>query len=437
MAAAPPRALPPGSGCHYCDGNHLITNCPVVEEDIALGRIVRNDVGRVQLPSGSYVPRQMDGKNMRERIINWHKSFPGRLAANLLFESYDEFHEAYMAAMALEANESDTASSYMLEAFAMEPSPAPNLEAKIRDLTAQLNELRRARPGPAFDGVEVPPPPNRRRVVPAAAEPGANPAPAVAVPKPVAKPVAAKPAAPKPVPQVSGPFHPFEQARDATYVPTLERPDAPAARQAARVRAPVESNRLTSLVFDRMFQKSQVAMSPEELLAVSPELRAKCRAAVTPRRPEAAAAGPPKSTMEHAVASDDLVPSVEQARFEYEQGRGGLLDTQEVYLNETGDGPPEEWQVATESEQIRTVTTDLLKITHPIMLAGMNVAAGPKLAAAVTNAGGIGVIGGVGYTPDMLREQIAELKSFLNDKNAPFGVDFLIPQVGGSARKTK
>ena len=51
------------------------------------------------------------------------------------------------------------------------------------------------------------------------------------------------------------------------------------------------------------------------------------------------------------------------------------------------------------------------------MLAGMNVAAGPKLAAAVTNAGGLGVIGGVGYTPDMLREQIAELKSFLKDKH--------------------
>jgi len=66
----------------------------------------------------------------------------------------------------------------------------------------------------------------------------------------------------------------------------------------------------------------------------------------------------------------------------------------------------------------------------------MNVAAGPKLAAAVTNAGGLGVIGGVGYTPDMLREQIAELKSFLTDKNAPFGVDLLLPQVGGSARKT-
>ena len=88
-------------------------------------------------------------------------------------------------------------------------------------------------------------------------------------------------------------------------------------------------------------------------------------------------------------------------------------------------------------EQLRTVTTDLLKITHPVLLAGMNVAAGPKLAAAVTNAGGLGVIGGVGYTPDMLREQIAEIKSFLKDKNAPFGVDLLIPQVGGNARKTK
>jgi NAD(P)H-dependent flavin oxidoreductase YrpB (nitropropane dioxygenase family) len=89
------------------------------------------------------------------------------------------------------------------------------------------------------------------------------------------------------------------------------------------------------------------------------------------------------------------------------------------------------------TEKIRTTSTDLLKINHPILLAGMNVAAGPKLAAAVTNAGGLGVIGGVGYTPSMLREQIAELKSFLNDKNAPFGVDLLLPQVGGSARKTK
>ena len=50
--------------------------------------------------------------------------------------------------------------------------------------------------------------------------------------------------------------------------------------------------------------------------------------------------------------------------------------------------------------------------------------------------GGLGVIGGVGYTPAMLREQIQELKDALNDKSAPFGVDLLLPKVGGNARKT-
>jgi len=70
------------------------------------------------------------------------------------------------------------------------------------------------------------------------------------------------------------------------------------------------------------------------------------------------------------------------------------------------------------------------------MLAGMNVAAGPELAAAVTNAGGLGVIGGLGYTPKQLRAQIQAIKKDLKDKNAPFGVDLLLPQVGGNARKT-
>ncbi|TVY88714.1 putative nitronate monooxygenase [Lachnellula willkommii] len=78
----------------------------------------------------------------------------------------------------------------------------------------------------------------------------------------------------------------------------------------------------------------------------------------------------------------------------------------------------------------------MLNIKHPVMLAGMGVAAGPRLAAAVTNAGGIGVIGGHGYTPKDLQETLSELKSRLVDKNAAFGVDLLLPKVGGSARKT-
>ena len=45
------------------------------------------------------------------------------------------------------------------------------------------------------------------------------------------------------------------------------------------------------------------------------------------------------------------------------------------------------------SQVLKTPATELFGIKHPVLLAGMNVAAGPRLAAAVTNAGGMGVIG--------------------------------------------
>lgn len=83
-----------------------------------------------------------------------------------------------------------------------------------------------------------------------------------------------------------------------------------------------------------------------------------------------------------------------------------------------------------------TEITRMFGIRHPVVQAGMNVAAGPELAAAVTNAGGLGVIGGLNYRPKMLREMIRELKGLLREPCAPFGVDLLLPKVGEGARKT-
>merc|ERR1719229_1905625 len=85
---------------------------------------------------------------------------------------------------------------------------------------------------------------------------------------------------------------------------------------------------------------------------------------------------------------------------------------------------------------LTTPITELFGIKHPVLLAGMSGAAGPELAAAVSNAGGLGSVGGVGFTPDALRKTIKMLKDDLVDKTAPFGVDLLLPQVGGGARKT-
>ncbi|CAI4211316.1 unnamed protein product [Parascedosporium putredinis] len=61
---------------------------------------------------------------------------------------------------------------------------------------------------------------------------------------------------------------------------------------------------------------------------------------------------------------------------------------------------------------------------------------GGRLAAAVSNAGGLGVIGGFMYTPEQLREIIAEMKANFSRPDLPFGVDLALPQVGGNARKT-
>mmetsp|Transcript_23581 Transcript_23581/g.35602 ORF Transcript_23581/g.35602 Transcript_23581/m.35602 type:complete len:352 (-) Transcript_23581:409-1464(-) len=85
---------------------------------------------------------------------------------------------------------------------------------------------------------------------------------------------------------------------------------------------------------------------------------------------------------------------------------------------------------------INTELTKLLGIEHPVMLAGMNGVSHSDLAAAVSNAGGIGTIGGLTMSPKVLRQEIAWLKEGLKDKSLPFGVDLAIPQVGGNARKT-
>lgn len=71
---------------------------------------------------------------------------------------------------------------------------------------------------------------------------------------------------------------------------------------------------------------------------------------------------------------------------------------------------------------LRTPICDLLEIEHPLLLAGMGGVSYAELAAAVSNAGGYGVLGMAGTTPDFIRAQMRQVKT-LTDK--PFGVDLL------------
>ena len=69
---------------------------------------------------------------------------------------------------------------------------------------------------------------------------------------------------------------------------------------------------------------------------------------------------------------------------------------------------------------MKTAVTELFGIRYPILNAGMGRVALPNLVAAVSNAGGLGVIGAGSSPPDLTREYIRTVRS-LTDK--PFGIN--------------
>jgi len=72
---------------------------------------------------------------------------------------------------------------------------------------------------------------------------------------------------------------------------------------------------------------------------------------------------------------------------------------------------------------IRTILCDLLNIEHPIVQGGMAWMATAELVAAVSEAGGLGILGGGNAPPDYVRAQVQETKA---RTRKPFGVNIPI-----------
>ena len=83
---------------------------------------------------------------------------------------------------------------------------------------------------------------------------------------------------------------------------------------------------------------------------------------------------------------------------------------------------------------MKTRLTDLFGIAHPVMLAGMGGVAYAELAAAVTNAGGIGTLGAAPLDNDAL---VAEMHKTRELTSGPFGVDLLTALPGDLAKKVE
>src|SRR5947209_11693128 len=76
---------------------------------------------------------------------------------------------------------------------------------------------------------------------------------------------------------------------------------------------------------------------------------------------------------------------------------------------------------------LRTKLTDLLGIEHPIVLGGMGSGTNVELVSAVSQAGGLGILGASGRSP----EQMYEAADAIRARTArPFGLNLLLFMVG-------
>jgi len=80
------------------------------------------------------------------------------------------------------------------------------------------------------------------------------------------------------------------------------------------------------------------------------------------------------------------------------------------------------------SAGIRTGLTRLLGIRYPILLGGMAWIGNPELSAAVTNAGGLGVLGSSTMSPDELSAAVDEIRKITD---GPFGANISLVVKGG------
>jgi NAD(P)H-dependent flavin oxidoreductase YrpB (nitropropane dioxygenase family) len=79
---------------------------------------------------------------------------------------------------------------------------------------------------------------------------------------------------------------------------------------------------------------------------------------------------------------------------------------------------------------LHTPVCKLLGIDVPVFQAGMSTYTTPALVAAVSNAGGLGIIGGLGRTPDELRSEIKQVRELTS---RPFGVNHVLCRLDAAA----
>jgi hypothetical protein len=346
--------------CNMCGGPHYIRDCKTVEEFTTAGKCKRNSEGKVVLPSGAYVPRDIPGTLLQERIDEWHRRNPNQLGVATLIHTIAR--EQYPTPKITEVH-----SSYQLSA-----------DDRIATLEAELFNLRARRP--------LVPPTIRTRAQKArnpsveieeeeqqTTPPSRDTTPEIVVPvvAPAAPPVIIISDPATKAPPISIQEHPFRNARDASYTPPVDRNvgapvKAPAPKKADpayKTLPPVHDASIANDVYKRSMD-AQVIISQRELLSLSPEVRSQYREATTTRRIPNNAPAPQNFLVEEEDEVETLISPATTFTYRHVPHRtppeGALVvpDPIETYYKSLSPGQTPDLDrltVAKESTAIRSI----------------------------------------------------------------------------------
>jgi hypothetical protein len=303
--------------CNFCGGLHFNRDCEVVVEYTKAGKCRRNHEGKVVLPSGAFIPKDIVGSLLKDRFDEWHRRNPNQLATGSFFNAVlmPSSTNPKLQPLYLNRTESlNAASNYRL-----------TTHDRIVALEAELFSLKQNRPhqvrfedsDPAYairtrrqvareqqettDEPTNEPAPARKKGKQTVSPSVNNAVPNSSAPEQVHQPnepivPAVPPAEATVAPQpLHNPYHPYRGAKDATYMPPQARnlgaPPAKSPAQATsrksdtayRTLPPIYDSKVAADVYKRTLD-TPITLTCHELLSLSPEVRSQIREATTTRR---------------------------------------------------------------------------------------------------------------------------------------------------------
>ncbi|ETW82042.1 hypothetical protein HETIRDRAFT_101423 [Heterobasidion irregulare TC 32-1] len=279
----PPRARRDPSGsdrCMFCGGpDHFVRECGEVAEYIRVGKCKKNTEGRIVLSTGAFIPREIPGNNLKDRVDEWHRRNPGQIATGSMMFTVNSPPAPSVSITSRHDSPSllDATAMYQL----MDVERIQSLERELFALRTRGGVRTRAQAQVDRDSWEdTPEVDNRHSMSPTPVVPREAPAhQATASTRPRA-PALAEP-----------PVHPFANAPDATYAPPRDRnigvlPNGSVVKKdgpAYKMTAPIYDEKIASEVYNRAMS-TQVTLTQRELLSLAPEVRSQVREATSARR---------------------------------------------------------------------------------------------------------------------------------------------------------